>query len=144
MNVAIQITLDCAQPHAQAAWWARTLGWVVEPSDPEFIRSMIAQGQATEADTTIFAGELVWKTAAAICPQDQVGQSPRQRMLFQWVPEAKTVKNRMHLDLHTGREKTELCAELVQRGARFLYEEAQGPFSWFTMADPEDNEFCIS
>lgn len=144
MDLSLQITLDCAEPHTQAAWWAQTLGWVVEPSDPEFIKKMVAEGQASEADTTVFAGELVWKTAAAICPTDQVGAIPRQRMLFQWVPEPKTVKNRMHLDWHTDREKTEVRAELVARGAKFLYEEAQGPFGWFTMADPEGNEFCIS
>lgn len=144
MDTSIQIALDCAHPHAQAAWWAQTLGWVVEPSDPEFIRRMIAQGSASEEDTIIFAGELVWKTAAAICPADDVGKIPRRRMLFQWVPEAKTVKNRMHLDLHLGGDKAEIRAELVARGAAFLYEEAQGPFGWFTMADPEGNEFCIA
>lgn len=144
MDFSIQITLDCHDAHLQAAWWAQTLGWVVEPSDPEFIRRMIREGQASEDDTRIFDGQLVWRTGAGICPVDQVGKLPRQRMLFQEVPEPKTVKNRMHLDLHTGREKEAVRSELVERGATFLYEEAQGPFAWFTMADPEGNEFCIS
>ena len=69
---------------------------------------------------------------------------PRQRMVFQRVPEPKTVKNRMHLDLHPGTDKDELREQLVARGASFLYPGNQGPFTWYTMADPEGNEFCIS
>lgn len=144
MDLSIQVTLDCADPHTQAAWWARTLGWVVEPSDPDFIRRMVDQGHAAEADTLVFEGQLVWRTGAGICPADQVGVLPRQRMLFQQVPEAKTVKNRMHLDLHSGVAKEEVRESLLARGAVFLYECSQGPFAWFTMADPEGNEFCIS
>ncbi len=144
MDFSIQITLDCADPHRQAAWWAQTLGWVVEPADPEFIRKMVDEGHAAQEDTRVFEGQLVWKTGAGICPADQVGNVPRQRMLLQWVPEPKTVKNRMHLDLHSGIEKEVVREALLARGAVFLYEYAQGPFAWFTMADPEGNEFCIS
>ena len=35
-------------------------------------------------------------------------------------------------------------ARLVEAGATFLYECSQGPFRWFTMADPEGNEFCLT
>ncbi|MGL3807243.1 VOC family protein [Paeniglutamicibacter sp. R2-26] len=144
MDLSIQVTLDCLDPHTQAAWWARTLGWEVERTDPDFIRRMVDEGHASEADTIEFDGELVWRVGAGICPHDQVGLTPRQRMLFQRVPEPKTVKNRMHLDLHPGRDKDELRDELVARGASFLHAGNQGPFSWYTLADPEGNEFCIS
>lgn len=144
MDQRIQMVLDCGNPHAQAAWWAQTLDWVVEPSDAQFIRTMIAEGYASASDAIEFDGELVWKSGAGICPADQLGKTPRQRMLLQAVPEPKTVKNRMHLDVHTGRDLETVRDELLARGAVFLHAGAQGPHAWFTMADPEGNEFCIS
>ena len=52
MTYDFQVTVDAAEPHTLVAWWAETLGWQVEPSDEAFIRKMIDQGYATEADTT--------------------------------------------------------------------------------------------
>lgn len=144
MTYNIQVTVDCIDPHNQADWWAETLGWTVEPSDEAFIRSMIGQGYATEADTMMHNNHLVWKDGAAICPTDQAGMKPRQRILFQPVPESKTVKNRIHLDINLdGDDKDALRAGLEQRGATFLYQANQGPHVWYTMKDPEGNEFCI-
>ncbi|GAB3973287.1 VOC family protein [Plantactinospora veratri] len=66
-------------------------------------------------------------------------------MLFQLVPEPKTVKNRMHLDVRTGVDDLAPVVEaLVARGAKFLHDGRQGPFRWVTLADPEGNEFCVS
>lgn len=144
MSHNIQITVDCTDPHTQADWWAETLEWTVEPSDEAFIRSMIGQGYATEADTMIHGGHLVWKDGAAICPTEQVGMKPRQRILFQPVPEPKTVKDRIHLDINlAGEDKDALRSTLEQRGATFLYQANQGPHVWYTLSDPEGNEFCI-
>ena len=68
----------------------------------------------------------------------------RPRVLFQLVPEAKTVKNRVHLDLRPGPDGTEaIVARLDARGATELHRGAQGPHHWVTMADPEGNEFCV-
>jgi len=144
--LTVQITLDCAQPHALADWWAETLGWEVEPSDEEFIARMVAAGHATEAETTRHRGVLVWATGAAIRVPTAGEGSRGDRMLFQLVPEPKTVKNRMHLDvrLEPGASLVDARAALEARGARFLHEASQGPHRWFTMADPEGNEFCIS
>lgn len=142
MDPKLQITIDSAYPHQQAVWWAETLGWTVEPSDPDFIQKMIDEGHASEDETLIFDGEIAWKVGAAICPLDQLGKLPRQRILFQLVPEPKTVKNRLHLDLDLG-DKDEVRTMLLDRGASFLHEAMQGPFSWYTLADPEGNEFCI-
>lgn len=142
MDLSLQITIDSANPHQQAVWWAETLGWTVEPGDPDFIQKMIEEGHASEDETLIFDGELAWKTGAGICPLDQLGKKPRQRILFQLVPEPKTVKNRMHLDLDLG-EKDHVRESLLARGATFLHEAAEGPSSWYTLADPEGNEFCI-
>ena len=139
MAYEFQVTLDCADPHTLADWWAETLGWEVEPSDEAFIRRMVSEGYATEADTTTHHGVLVWKEGAAI------RHAGRPRVLFQLVPEKKTVKNRMHLDLRVGPDDVDsVVRKLIARGATFLHEGRQGPHTWVTLADPEGNEFCVT
>jgi hypothetical protein len=138
-----QVTVDSADPHAQADWWAETLGWQVEPQDEAFIRRMISAGYATDSDTKLHNGALVWKEGAAIRHPDGTERAPR--MLFQLVPEAKTVKNRVHLDVRIGTDDVErTVAGLTARGAKFLHNGRQGPHTWVTLADPEGNEFCVS
>ena len=141
MAVEFQVTIDCARPHELADWWAEALGWQVEPQDEAFIRRMIAAGYASDGDTTHHRGALVWKAGAAINSPDP----GRPRVLFQLVPEGKTVKNRVHLDLRVGDERREAeVTRLVALGATELYRAAQGPMQWATMADPEGNEFCLT
>lgn len=146
MGLNIQIAVDCKNPHDLADWWAETLEWAVEPQDEGFIRSMIEQGFATDADTVTHNGRLVWKDGAAIRPIEELeAKAPERRILFQTVPEQKTLKNRIHWDVRIGdRDKDEVRRELEARGATFLWTASQGPHSWHTMADPEGNEFCIS
>jgi hypothetical protein len=144
MTYNFQVAVDCADPHVLADWWAETLGWVVESSDPVFIQKMLDEGYATDDDVSVYKGALVWKTASAIRHPDDPDRGPRRRVLFQTVPEPKTVKNRLHLDVNVGADNVEVELEkLVNRGARFLYRGQQGPEAWVTMADPEGNEFCI-
>jgi hypothetical protein len=141
MAYTFQVAVDCADPHGLADWWAEALGWQVEPSDEAFIRTMVDAGYATDADTTTHHGVLVWREGQAINHPE--GSAPR--MLFQLVPEAKTVKNRMHLDIRVGEEHIEQeVARLTAAGARELHRGRQGPHWWVTMADPEGNEFCVS
>lgn len=145
MALEYQLTIDCAEPHVLADWWAETLGWSVEPTDEAFITSMVAQGKATEADTMRHRGALVWRVGAAITHPDRPSSDAGHRILFQQVPEAKTVKNRAHMDVRVGGDGREAAvAALIARGATELYRASQGPFSWVTMADPEGNEFCVT
>jgi hypothetical protein len=145
MAFDFQVVVDSADPHAQADWWAETLGWTVEPSDEAFIRRMIDGGYATEADTTTHNGVLVWREGAAIRHPDDQGPAPRRRVLFQLVPEGKTVKNRVHLDVRVRDDDAGAVVErLTGRGAMVLHEGQQGPHHWVTMADREGNEFCVS
>ncbi|WP_211879299.1 VOC family protein [Pseudarthrobacter albicanus] len=146
MTLNIQIAVDCRNPHELADWWAETLDWAVEPQDEGFIRSMVGQGFATEADTLIHNGKLVWRDGAAIRPAEELdARPPARRILFQTAPEDKTVKNRIHWDVNlAGKDKDHVRAALEARGATFLWTASQGPHSWHTMADPEGNEFCIS
>ncbi len=143
MADTFQVVIDCRDPHLLADWWAETLGWHVEPQDEAFIRSMIEQGHATEVDTRVHHGALVWREGAAI--NSEAERSPQTiRIYFQEVPEAKTVKNRMHLDVRIGGEDpVDVREALVARGATILHAGAQGPHTWVTMADPEGNEFCV-
>jgi hypothetical protein len=143
MAYEFQVTVDCADPHALADWWAETLGWQVEPSDEEFIRRMIGGGFATEHDTTLHNGVLVWKEGQAIRHPEGLQRAPR--LLFQLVGEPKTVKNRTHLDVRIGTDDVDATvARLAARGAKFLHNGRQGPHTWATLADPEGNEFCVS
>ena len=103
MAFDFQVVIDSANPHVQADWWAEALGWQVEPQDEAFIRRMVDTGAASEEDTTQHRGALVWKVGAALTSPDP----DRPRVLFQRVPEAKTVKNRLHLDVRVGAERRE-------------------------------------
>lgn len=142
MSYEFQVVVDSQRPHDQAKWWAQTLGWQVEPSDEDFIRGVVAAGQAREEDTLVYDGVLVWKVGAAIGDPEH---PERPRVLFQLVPEGKTVKNRVHLDVRVGDDERQAVADaLVERGATFLHHGEQGPFRWMTMADPEGNEFCLT
>ncbi len=141
----IQVVIDCSAPHDLADWWAETLGWEVEPQDESFIRSMIEQGFASDDDTVLHNGALVWATATAVRP---IEPGPGQaRLLFQQVPEAKSVKNRIHLDVRPGPPGTvdldALRSELMSRGATEVGRGQQGAHEWVTLADPEGNEFCV-
>ena len=61
--------------------------------------------------------------------------------LFLPVPEAKTVKNRIHVDLTPDDQRTEVD-RLIALGARHV-DIGQGTQSWVVLADPEGNEFCV-
>jgi Glyoxalase-like domain len=145
MPFEFQLAVDCADPHRLADWWAETLDWVVEEQDADFIRRMIAEGYATEADTLVYDGKLVWGEGASIRHPDRPASGTRRRIIFQVVPEPKTAKNRMHIDVWVGAENVAAQADrLLARGATFLHKGSQGPHEWVTLADPEGNEFCVS
>lgn len=139
MSLSFQVTMDAADPHALCDFWAAALGYDVEPTDEAFIRRMVSEGHATEADTLLVRGELRWKEGAACV--DPEGVKPR--LLCQLAREAKAGKNRMHLDLRTTDQAAEV-ERLTALGARRLWDGRQGPHTWVTMADPEGNEFCVS
>ena len=101
----------------------------MEPSDEDFIRRMVVQGYAVDADTTTHNGVLVWKQGQAIRPRTapMTGTEGR-RVLFQLVPEPKSVKNRLHFDIRVGPENIEAEMErLTAAGATFLHRGPAGP-----------------
>ena len=135
----IQIAIDSHDPHALNEFWAETVGYDKEDHH-DMIEKLLAAGQATTDDTITRNGRLAWKIAAACVDPDGVGP----RLLFQEVPEGKTVKDRIHLDLHVGDRKDAVIASCLERGATKLWDGRQGPQTWVTLADPEGNEFCVS
>jgi len=62
-------------------------------------------------------------------------------LVFTPVPDAKTVKNRLHIDLRPDDQESEV-ERLVDMGARPV-DIGQGDVSWVVLADPEGNEFCV-
>jgi len=136
----LQLALDCADPHAQAKFWAAALGYAVE-RDGDFVQKMIDEGFATDADVTTVDGELAWRDGAAMSDAD----GGRPRWYFQLVPESKAVKNRMHVDIQVGPDRVGAEVDRLEAlGATRLYDGRQGPHTWVTMADPEGNEFCVA
>ncbi len=143
MAVPVQITFDCANPERVGTFWAAVLGYKMQ--DPP------AGHESWEAFlTSIGVPEDQWDKAYAIVDPD--GKGPR--IYFQKVPEPKTVKNRVHLDVNVGgghttpiderRARVDAAVErLVGLGATRLrpYEES-GEY-WVVMQDPEGNEFCL-
>jgi cold shock CspA family protein len=111
-------TIDSIDAHAQSVFWARVLGFSQEPGDPN---------EPGDEECMI------------------VSPDGAQRLLFIEVPDAKKVKNRLHLDLVpvTGTRDEEL-ARLLEIGARQV-EDLRDPdgTGWVVLADPEGNEFCI-
>jgi len=107
------LTIDCADPAALAQFWGKVL------SRP------VSQG-ATDENAQV----------------DATDPASGPRLFFQRVPEPKTVKNRLHLDLLTDHydEETERLAGL---GARPVNEVKFPGARWTTFADPEGNEFDL-
>ena len=139
MAFGVQITVDAHDPAAQSAFWALALGYVVQPPPPGF--------ESWEAfAAAVGIPEREWDRLSAVVDPDGAGP----RVLFQKVPEGKTVKNRVHLDVNvgTGTPDRRVAAaahrsRLEEAGARFL-REVDEPSGWcLVMADPEGNEFCL-
>ena len=111
------VTFDCADPENLAAFWSEVTGYQ---------RLLI---NSDELDDDVVALE----------SPDRRGV---RRLLFFKVPEPKTVKNRVHVDLAATHPGTEI-ERLVGLGAtRVEYQERNGR-RWTVMLDPEGNEFCI-
>jgi catechol 2,3-dioxygenase-like lactoylglutathione lyase family enzyme len=134
------LTFDCVDPDRQATFWAAALGYSkgVLPKD---MRRMLLDSGLTADDLT-----------ARALAEDPAGVGPR--LFFHRVPEGKTAKNRVHMDIVAveGRraERHEVDAEaerLAGLGATVLrkHDAAWGPWPeyHYVMADPEGNEFCV-
>ena len=135
----IQITFDAADPHALARFWAAALGYEVE-DNAEFVQGLLDAGHIPPEATVEVDGKLAFREVAACT--DPEGRRPR--LFFQLVPEPKTAKNRVHLDLHVGEADVDAEAErLVGLGATHLWTSDDRGARTITLADPEGNELCV-
>ncbi|CAL9546604.1 hypothetical protein SUDANB176_04354 [Streptomyces sp. enrichment culture] len=143
-----KLVVDANDPHAQADFWAAALGYAVEDNSA-LIGKLLGAGALPEELTVEFHGRRAFRDLIAVRHPDdpyeeESGTGLGRRLLFQRVPEAKTVKNRLHLDLHPGEgRREEEVARLEGLGAKVLRRVDEPSGSWVVMADPEGNEYCV-
>ena len=108
------VTIDCADPYRLASWWSQATGAPLGAED--------------------HPGD----------PEATVEVTPGPNLLFQVVPEAKTIKNRVHVCLEPDGPRDETVERLLGIGATMLVDlrNADGT-GWAVLADPEGNEFCV-
>jgi hypothetical protein len=139
MAMRTQITFDCADPHAQAAFWAEVFRIEVEDHSA-LVDQLVTEGRMPAQDRISVDGRSAFRDVAAC--RDSDGVEPR--LFFQRVPEGKTAKNRVHLDIHVDEDQKQVEVERLSRlGAQLIATNSDRGPTTFVMRDPEGNEFCL-
>ena len=139
----VQVTFDGADPAALATFWAEVLGYVLDqppPGSPPGTRR--SRPGASRRSAATAPARCTTRTAAG------------PRLFFQQVPEGKTAKNRVHLDVRAapGLEGEARMAALETEAARLValgavrverFEPGGINAGHLVMHDPEGNEFCL-
>ncbi|MBV9100590.1 MAG: VOC family protein [Candidatus Dormibacteraeota bacterium] len=110
-----EIVFDCADAKRVAAFWSQVLDWPLKEDDD------------------------------GLCWLSSTGEptAPAPLLVFIPVPEPKTVKNRVHIDVNpSGADQDEELERLLALGARRV-DIGQGDVPWVVLADAEGNEFCL-
>jgi catechol 2,3-dioxygenase-like lactoylglutathione lyase family enzyme len=116
-----EVAIDCVDPPALARFWCAVLGYEVRHEDDEIV-TIGSPRASTDAN--------------------RPGPVP-PTLAFARVPEGRTGKNRLHLDVTpTGAGQDDEVRRLLDLGARHA-DVGQGQQSWVVLADPEGNEFCV-
>lgn len=117
-------------------FWALALGYV-EEAPPE---------GSTSWQELLESNEILVPPDGSIgAIVDTTGFGPR--ILFLRVPEAKSAKNRIHLDVSsaaTASDRGEKVAQLIGAGATKIRQIDENQESWVVLVDPEGNEFCVT
>jgi len=141
----VQVTFDCADPAALAGFWCEVLGYHEQPPPTGFDTWDAA------LDTWGVPPEERNSRSAALPPEGKSGP----RLFFQRVPEGKTAKNRLHLDVRAapGTDGDERMAALDAEATRLVGLDAtrvrrvdpdgRMETGFIVMQDPEGNEFCL-
>jgi hypothetical protein len=115
-SVLREFVIDCARPAELARWWGQVLGWPVVEDE---------QGWC-------------WLSSTG----EETASPPI--LTFVPVPEPKTVKDRIHLDLNpSGCDQAEELERLLAIGARRADVGQGDDVTWIVLEDPEGNEFCL-
>lgn len=151
MALSWKLVVDSHDAAALADFWAAALAYEVE--DPSaLVERLLAAGQVGPEAVVEHRGRQTFRGYAAIRHPDDPfdptsGIGRGRRLLFQDVPEAKSGKNRLHIDIHAepGGGLVDLVTRLEDLGATRVREVDQGPAGhWWVMQDPEGNEFCVT
>ncbi|MFI0485688.1 VOC family protein [Actinomadura sp. 9N215] len=150
MALGWKLVIDTTNASTLADFWAEALGYEVE--DPSaLIERLLADGHLGADAVVEHRGRKTFRGYAAIRhPEDPFdeasGVGHGRRLLFQDVPERKSGKNRLHIDVHSEPGGLDaLVARLEGLGATRVHEVDQGPAGhWWVMRDPEGNEFCAA
>ncbi|MEP9365307.1 VOC family protein [Nocardioides sp. CN2-186] len=138
----VQVTFDCADPRSLSLFWNSTLGYEFPAPPPGF--------DSWDDFSATLPPE---QQNSASASEDPAGNGPR--LFFQRVPEGKTAKNRLHLDVRAapGLQGDERMAALEAEADRLVAQgatrierfEPAPPMSGghIVMQDPEGNEFCL-
>ena len=117
-----ELAIDCADPRGLAVFWCSVLDYEVQDEDD----GVVTIGSPMAPDG-----------------KNRPGPVP-PTLTFAQVPEGKTVKNRLHLDVNpTDREQDEEVRRLLDLGARHADVGQGDDATWVVLADPEGNEFCV-
>ena len=149
-SVTWQLTIDANDPARLAAFWAPVLGYEMQPPPDGhaswrawYLTAGVPEDELTDVDDDY-------------CDRihDPTGAKPP--IWFQIVPEGKTQKNRLHLDIYpTGRDRTlpieerrriveETVDSLLSQGASVVRRTLTEHSCFVVMQDPEGNEFCVA
>lgn len=110
-----EVVIDCADPKRVATFWSQVLEWPLT-EEPEGYCWISSTGEP---------------------------EAPPPLLVFLPVPEPKTVKNRVHIDVSpSGADQAEELERLLALGARRV-DIGQGDVPWVVLADIEGNEFCL-
>jgi len=116
-----ELIVDGRDLHRLAEFWCEVLGYRILEEKAEWIE--IGDHELTPEEAR----------AGPVTPT----------IVFVPVPEAKSVKNRVHIDVNPiDRTQEEEVQRLEALGGRRI-DIGQGDVSWVVMADPEGNEFCV-
>ncbi|HSO51589.1 MAG TPA: VOC family protein [Actinomycetes bacterium] len=143
MAIRLQVVFDAADPSKLAAFWGEAIGYV-EEDPPDGFDSWEAWAVANDLPRED------WDNYDSRVDPDGTGP----RLFFQRVPEPKTAKNRVHLDLGVsgGRgtppeDRRRRVADAVERavaaGATRVKDYDEAGQHWVVLQDPEGNEFCL-
>lgn len=140
MAMTIQLAFDAADPHALARFWAHALHFEVEDHSA-VVQGLVAAGHLRPEEAIEIESRTAFRDVATCV--GPVGAGPR--VFIQRVPEPKTAKNRVHLDLQVGADAAPGEVErLTPLGAEVAWVTSdRGPVT-MTMRDIEGNEFCVS
>ncbi|MGQ3382568.1 VOC family protein [Glutamicibacter sp. TV12E] len=114
-SVLSEISVDCANPMLLARFWCEVLDYAVREEEVGLV---------------------------SIGPQNDGGASVV--LTFAQVPEQKSTKNRLHLDVRPrGTEQQQEVDRLLSLGATYADVGQDDDVTWVVLADPEGNEFCV-